>query len=541
MSSNALKTKAAAREPGKSALAGHRIRARRQELNLTQAGLAATVGVSPSYLNLIEHNRRTIGGTLLLRIAKALDTSPEALSGREEARLAAEFAEVIADPALKSVAIPAERLSELVGAAPELARAALTTFRAYRDAREQAEALAERLAQDPFLAEASHQLLTLITSIRSFSEILQDYGDMDDVQRGRFINAIAEESSKLTGLSREMFDFLGGRAARRPHQTPEEEVDDLIHDHNNHFPTLEAAADARRARLDADLDARGASLFAALTGHLKRTHGVSVRFVPPEELSVRDYRYDPEDRALYLSEALPNASWRFQAARVIGELEAGDEIADIIASPLLSTDEARARARSALLSAYAGALILPHDTFLAAARADRYDIERLQHRFSASFEQVCHRLASLHRPGGDAENAPVPFHFLRTDVAGNISKRFSASGLRLPRYTGACPRWVSHTAFLTPERIVTQVAQLPNGATYLFIAKAFTRPAGGWAEPRTHHCVTLGCDIAFARHLVYGDGLDPTAHAVPVGVSCRQCPRDDCRQRTLPAIDPRDG
>ncbi|MGC2856912.1 helix-turn-helix domain-containing protein [Novispirillum sp. DQ9] len=516
---------------------GHRIRALRQDCAMTQVALAAAVGISSSYLNLIEHNRRPIGGALLLRIAAELGTNADQLAGREEARMAAELEEMAADPTL-AAALPASAIPQMVGQAPELARAALGAYRAYREARLQGEALAERLSQDPFLAEASHQILTLITSIRSFSEILEDYGDMDDAQRRRFIGGIADESRRLAALSGEMFDFLGGRATHRPHQTPEEEVDDLFHDRANYFPELEDAADhIRRALLGGEV-----GLFATLAEALRRRHGVTVRFASPESLP-REHAYDPDRRVLALSEALTPSSWRFRAAQLIGRLEAAETIDALAADPILTTDAARDRARHALGNAFAGALLLPRAEFLAAARTLRTDIERLQERFTASFEQVCHRLASLSRApeGGESGGggAPIPFHFLRTDIAGNISKRFSASGLRLPRYTGACPRWVTHTAFLTPGRIVTQVARLPEGGTFLFIAKAFARPGGGWRTARTYHSVTLGCDFAFARQTVYADGLDPGVPGVaePVGVSCRQCPRADCAQRALPALE----
>lgn len=506
---------------------GHRIRARRQALGLTQAGLARAAGISPSYLNLIEHGRRSIGGALVVRIARALETDTEELSGREEGRLADDLAEMAADPGLAGAAPEAAEIPRLVGSAPELARAAVAAYRAYRDARAEADALADRVAQDPFLAEASHQVLTLITSIRSLSEILQDYGDMDEAERAHFVAAIAGESRRLTGLAGEMFDFLGGRGARGPRRSPAEEVDDLFHDHGNHFPAVEAVAESLRA----EMDATGRPLFSALVDYLERACGVGVRFVDPEELAARDAWYDAERGVLLLSEALPNASWRFQAARVAGLFAARQELAAILDGAALETAEAHAQARRALTSTFAGALLFPRPVFLAAARALHYDVERLQERFSASFEQVCHRLASLHRAG---EVETIPFHFLRTDIAGNISKRFSASGLSLPRYSGACPRWISHTAFLTPERVVSQVARLPDGGTFLFVAKASARPGGGWREPRTHTSVMIGCDVAFARHTVYGRGLDGAAleeMAEPVGLTCRQCPREDCRQR----------
>ena len=129
----------------------------------------------------------------------------------------------------------------------------------------------------------------------------------------------------------------------------------------------------------------------------------------------------------------------------------------------------------------------------------------------------------------------VPMHFMRTDIAGNISKRFSASGLRLPRYGSACPRWIVHHAFATPGRIVSQIVRLPDGDSYLLIAQAGISPPGNGPSRAT----MVGAAIAYARHFVYADGLDveATAIAVPVGITCRQCPRENCGERAFERIE----
>lgn len=507
---------------------GHRIRGRRIELGLGQAAVAATVGISPSYLNLIEHNRRAIGGALLLRLAQALGLDSDALSGREESRLVGGLLEMAADPALPLGWFDRSRAADLVGGAPDLARAALAAYGAFLEARDQAQMLSERLAEAPFLTDTSHQLLTLITSIRSFSEILQDYGDIDAADRQRFIAAIAGESSRLSELAVAMLDFLGGGGSRKAQRTPDEEIEDLLHDHSNHFPSLEAAAAQHRQAMDPDVP-----LLAALMDRLQECHGVAARIVPSTTVPGGEYWCNPAGAELLLSDGLSPASRRFQTARLLGRLSAAAEIDAELTG--VSSPQALERGRGALASAFAGALLFPYDVFAAAAHELRYDIERLEQRFSASFEQICHRLASLRRPGGDT----IPMHFLRTDIAGNISKRFSGSGLRLPRYSGACPRWICHTAFLTPGRIVTQLAEMPDGTCYMFVAKATVRPGGGFRAAASNLCVMVGWDVALARQTVYADGLDLAAAEgrEPVGISCRLCPRQDCRQRVRPAIE----
>ena len=56
---------------GTKTILGARIRERRRTLKISQADLARRVGISASYLNLIEHNHRAIAGSLLRRTADA--------------------------------------------------------------------------------------------------------------------------------------------------------------------------------------------------------------------------------------------------------------------------------------------------------------------------------------------------------------------------------------------------------------------------------------------------------------------------------------
>ncbi|RDD61733.1 helix-turn-helix domain-containing protein [Ferruginivarius sediminum] len=506
---------------------GHRIRARRHELAITQVDLARRVGVSPSYLNLIEHDRRRVGGGLLRRLAEALRMDQHTLSGAEDARIVAELAEIGTDSVFEDVRFDSEDAAQLLAASPRLTRAVLTLYRAYRTTLNQVDELSERVSRDPFLADANHQILTLITTIRSFSEILRDYGDLDDAQRRRFLATVVDNSENLSDLAQQVFDFLGGQGARRPFASPAQEVDDVLHDHGNFFPDLERPAQILRSRIGR----RSGTLYAALIAHLDAHHGIHVTFRQAGELPPGGVRFDPEARCIELSEALPDATCRFQLARLLGRLEASEAVAGICEDERLTSDTARERCREAMLSYFAGALLYPYDTFLEVAEGERYDIAVLAQRFGGSFEQVAHRLTTLRRPGREG----VPFHFMRTDIAGNISKRFSASGLRLPRYGGACPRWAIHQAFLTPGRLVRQLAEMPDGSRYLFVARTVERPAPGFGQPQSIHAIMIGCDAAFAARLVYADGIGPhLAGGTPVGTSCPQCPREDCAQRAFP-------
>jgi predicted transcriptional regulator len=245
-------------------------------------------------------------------------------------------------------------------------------------------------------------------------------------------------------------------------------------------------------------------------------------------------RYDPATRTLALSELLRRGSRNFQMAYQIGLLTQAPALERMAADPQLTTPESRALARIALANYFAAAVLMPYAPFLEAAREVRHDVQLLGHRFRASFEQICHRLTTLRRPGAEG----VPFHLVRVDIAGNLSKRFSASDLRFARFSGACPRWVVFSAFLTPGLVRTQVSQMPDGARHFWVARTLHKEGGGYHARQSVLALALGCDVRHAKEIVYADGvdLDSRRAVVPVGVTCRLCERADCEQRAFPSL-----
>jgi predicted transcriptional regulator len=246
-------------------------------------------------------------------------------------------------------------------------------------------------------------------------------------------------------------------------------------------------------------------------------------------------RYDPEQRELSLSEVLPPWSRHFQLAHQIGLLDAAADIDAVIARSQshLTTPDSVKLCRIALANTFAAAFLMPYDDFLRFAIDVRYDIELMQHHYTASWEQVCHRLTTLRKPGASG----VPFHFVRVDIAGNISKRFSGTGIRFARFSGSCPRWDVHAAFLTPGRVRTQLSKMPDGTAYFCVARTI-RKSFGYASGDALMAVGIGCPVSDARKIVYGDGcdLDNLDAAVPIGTSCRLCERMDCDQRAFPPL-----
>jgi hypothetical protein len=177
--------------------------------------------------------------------------------------------------------------------------------------------------------------------------------------------------------------------------------------------------------------------------------------------------------------------------------------------------------------------MMPYQAFHAAAEGLSYDVHVLAQRFNAGFEQVCHRLTTLQRPNARG----VPFFLLRVDNAGNVSKRFSSGTFPFSKFGGTCPLWNVHSTFDTPDRLLKQVIELPDGTRYFSIAQMVRRPVAPHPQAQPRFAIGLGCEIRHAAKLVYATGMDlEKAEGTPIGVNCRLCERENCSQRAEPPI-----
>jgi len=446
------------------------VRALRLHEGLTQSAMAIRLGISPSYLNLIESDRRPLSAKLLLTLAQTFNLDLRSFAVGVDANLVSDLSEVFGDSLFEGRGPTPGDLREFVATNPEVAKAVVHLHHAYTEARASAESIAAQVV---------------------------DRQDLSGVDRA-------------------------GLAA--------EEVSDLIQRHLNHYPELEAEAE----RVGADAKLQEKDFFEGLAGYLERKHGVRVRVLRMVEMKDAIRRFDPERRELYLSEVLRRGSRNFQLAHQVALLTCPDTLDRIASDPQLTSAESRALCRVALANYFAGALLMPYEAFFRAAEEERYDTDLLEHRFRANFEQICHRLTTLNRSGMRG----IPFHMVRVDIAGNISKKFSATGLRFPRFGGLCPLWNVHAAFLQPNVIRAQLDRLPDGTMYFSIARTIRKHRGGYRTPEVMYSVGLGCDVESARRMVYADGFEltnPTA-AAPVGITCRLCERLDCRARAFPSI-----
>ncbi len=310
---------------------------------------------------------------------------------------------------------------------------------------------------------------------------------------------------------------------------PYEEVRDYFHYRDNYVDELDRAAEA----LAAEIGVRaGADLEPLLEHALALYANVRVQRTLADAGGLMR-RFDPDARVLSIDPTLARPTRIFQLAHQLALLAFAQPIEAALDGGNFRSAAARAVCRVGLGNYGAGALVLPYRHFAESALAERHDIERLQTLFQASFEQICHRLSTLQRPGARG----TPFYFVRVDQAGNITKRHSATRFQFARFGGACPLWNVHQSFAEPGRIFVQVAEMPDGRRYLCIARAIIKRSGSYLVPHRRYALGLGCEVEHAGALVYAQGLDLQATAARIGISCRICPRNDCSQRAFPPVD----
>jgi len=307
-------------------------------------------------------------------------------------------------------------------------------------------------------------------------------------------------------------------------------VRDFIQESKNFFPELDAVAEA----LSDELGLRRREPHAALTERLKARHNTAVRIVPHDVMPDMLRWFDRHNHRINLSELLSQSGRRFQLGYQIAMLEQREMIDAIIAKAKLPTREAKGLARTSLANYFSAALLMPYSRFLREAESVRYDVELLSHRFGTSFEQTAHRLTTLNKP----EARGIPFFFLRIDIAGNVSKRFSAGRFAFSERGGACPIWNIHESFTDPGRLHTQMVELPDGASYFSIAKAVRRAGDMHGRPAQRLAIALGCERSYAPRLCYADAFNLDAPSpAPIGINCYLCERENCRQRAHPPLE----
>lgn len=402
----------------RTALSGTRIRERRTSMRMKQADLARAAGISPAYLNLIEHNRRRAGEELIAALATALGVAPETLSEGAEGALFDELREAAAsleparhDPARRDPAArrspeePPEldRIEEFVGRFPGWA-GLLAARQARVGALEQVvERYSERMVQDPFLLDSLHAVLSAVTSLRSTAAILVETEDIEPEWRARFLRTIQDESLRLSETAEALVGYLDAfEQAETALSTPLEQMEAWLGALGWHLPALEAA----------EFDPGGAAAEALIAG-----------------------------------------------------------------APELASGAARRLARGYLARAHEAARALPLSGIapaLAAAGGAGFDPGRLAARLGVPLGVLFRRLATL--PAG-MPGLP-PLGLVICDGAGAPTFRRPAPGFALPRHGAGCPLWPLYEALARPMQPIRAVIDLAGRLPQRFLTYAVAAPRG---------------------------------------------------------------
>ena len=319
-------------------------------------------------------------------------------------------------------------------------------------------------------------------------------------------------------------DGSGSGAITMPH----EEVRDYFYQRQNYLHELDTAAEDLTVRMRMH---RG-DLAGELSRRLTEVHGVHII----RRIDLGDtvlHRYHPDSKTLEISTHLSSGQQVFRMAAELAYLEFGKLIDTMVTDGKFTSDESRRLARLGLANYFAAAAVLPYRQFHDVSENFSYDIERLSAFYQVSYETVCHRLSTLQRPSMRG----VPFSFVRVDKAGNMSKRQSATGFHFSSSGGTCPLWNVYETFSNPGKILVQIAQMPDGRNYMWVARTVERRAHRYGQPGKTFAIGLGCEVRQGNRLVYSRGLDLSSDsATPIGAGCRVCERDSCPQRAFPAL-----
>ena len=447
---------------------GPKIKSFRRQLGLQANKLADQLGISPSYLNLIESGKRKIDGDLLLKVCEELKIELSDLTNKSDLNLVNDISELLDDQLFEDLDILGPEVKDLVNTNPKIARALIKLGDNYK--------------------QKDHEII-----------------------------------SKVETLSGKIIDS-------RKTSFPGEVISDFLQEKKNYFPKLEEFAN----KIFDKVQLNNRTRYVALCDFLRTEYSINVKDIIPEEGKPFSKIFNKNNKELLLSEYNSLETKKLHAAAQIAQEGAINEINEYLSEFKFPSDEAKRLTKIALLNYCAAAILMPYKLFHSECKKLKYDLELLQNTFATSFEQVAHRVTCLQDP----KLPGIPFHMLRVDIAGNISKRFSLSGIEIPRYGGACPRWNVYSAFTRPGVIQAAVSKMSNGKKYVCIAKTVEKGVGRYGRKKSMLSIGLGCEAKYAKEFVYTENLNlkDKKTEIPIGVSCRTCDRLDCSQRAFPPL-----
>jgi predicted transcriptional regulator/transcriptional regulator with XRE-family HTH domain len=410
---------------------------------LQQAAVAETVGISPSYLNLIEHNRRRIGGKLLSDLARVLDVDASLLADGVDNETLDQMRDAAS---LVSGKVEPDRTEEVAARYPGWASLIAAQASKIATLEDKSRVLTDRIAYDPQLADSLHEVISAVSAIRSSASILVGPEDLDQDWQRRFHENIHNDSLRLAISSEALVTYLEApEAVLEQSGSPFEQVESFLERHHYQLDALEEGADPAIVLKDAQLQ------------------GPAVQIL-----------------------------------------------------------------RGILLAYAADVAALPLSPFEKACRKHSYDPAKLAHHFEVPLATVMRRMAQL-----PADKGHPPMGLVVCDATGTFTFLKKVAGFAMPRNGGACPLWPLYGALTRPHQAIRMEVQMPAPNATRFLCFALAEPLGAVAfdAPPTLQSIML----------VMPDAPESATPPQPVGLSCRICPRAECRSRREPALEGMNG
>jgi predicted transcriptional regulator/transcriptional regulator with XRE-family HTH domain len=179
---------------------GARVKRLRRELGITQTRMAEDLGVSPSYLNLLERNQRPVTAQVLLRLAEAYDLDLKSLSSDPDSSGATGLTEVFSDQLFRDLGLPRHEIAEVAESAPGVAEAVVRLYRAYIDQRRLSELGA---ASRPEEGATSAPIAMPSDWVRDFIQGQKNYFSELEEAAESLIEAMAAEPQEFAWRARE--------------------------------------------------------------------------------------------------------------------------------------------------------------------------------------------------------------------------------------------------------------------------------------------------------------------------------------------------
>ena len=536
---------------------GEKIKVFRKKLGLQANKLAEQLSISASYLNLIESGKRNIDADLLVKICQELRIELSDLKSEKDIDLKNSKIAITKFSKNKNI----NKLDLKIG--PKI-----KAFR--RQLGLQANKFAEQINISPsylnlieggkrkidgeLLIKISKELRVELSDLTSKSDLNleNNISELLDDQLFEDLDILGPEVKDLVNTNPKIAKALiklGDNFRQKDHEIvnkvenisgkiidnrktsfPGEVISDFLQENKNYFPKLEDFANSIFNKVQKNKRTR----YIALCDFLKKEYLITVKDIIPEEQKPFSKIFNKDKKELLLSDYNSLETKKLYAASQIAQEGSIEIINNYLSNFNFPSEESKRLTQIALLNYTGAAILMPYKLFHSECKKLKYDLQLLQNTFATSFEQVAHRVTCLQDP----KLPGIPFHMLRTDIAGNISKRFSLSGIEIPRYGGACPRWNVYSAFTRPGVIQAAVSKMTNGEKYVCIARTVEKGVGRYGQSKSILSIGLGCEAKYAKEFVYTENLDISDKKteIPIGVSCRTCDRLDCSQRAFPPL-----